>query len=98
MYAEKGDYVAAAGEAAGKLYGYGKTDVLFKPTKSTKNPYRPTAESAMSCAAASALAPTYPATSIAKLPAPAAPAAPRHPSGAQVLRWLGGDERRQVHR
>ena len=48
VYAEKGDYVAAAGEAAGKLYGYGKTDVLFKPTKSTKNPYRPTPESAMS--------------------------------------------------
>merc|ERR1719223_665101 len=46
VYAEKGDYVAAAGEAAGKLYGYGKTDVLFKPTKSTKNPYRPTPESA----------------------------------------------------
>merc|ERR1719389_1290971 len=48
VYAEKGDYVAAAGEAAGKLYGYGKTDVLFKPTKATKNPYRPTPESAMS--------------------------------------------------
>merc|ERR1711933_483933 len=41
-------YVAAPGEAAGKLYGYGKTDVLFKPTKATKNPYRPTPESAMS--------------------------------------------------
>merc|ERR1719331_2589919 len=40
VYAEKGDYVAAAGEAAGKLYGYGKTDVLFKPTKATKNPFR----------------------------------------------------------
>jgi len=48
VYAEKGDYVAAASEAAGKLYGYGKTDVLFKPTKSTKNPFRPTGESAMS--------------------------------------------------
>merc|ERR1719329_1717178 len=45
VYAEKGDYVAAAGEAAGKLYGYGKTDVLFKPTK---NPFRATGESAMS--------------------------------------------------
>ena len=33
VYAEKGDFIAAAGEAAGKLYGYGKTDVLFKPTK-----------------------------------------------------------------
>merc|ERR1719171_1838285 len=42
VYAEKGDYVAAAGEAAGKLYGYGKSDVLFKPTKATNNPFRPT--------------------------------------------------------
>merc|ERR1719161_3378936 len=48
VYAEKGDYVAAAGEAAGKLYGYGKSDVLFKPTKATNNPFRPTAEDAMS--------------------------------------------------
>jgi hypothetical protein len=47
-YAEDGDYVAAAGEAAGKLYGYGKSDVLFKPTKATNNPFRPTAEDAMS--------------------------------------------------
>merc|ERR1719238_1278265 len=39
VYAEKGDYVGAAGEAAGKLYGYGKSDVLFKPTKATKNPF-----------------------------------------------------------
>merc|ERR1711966_87724 len=48
VYAEKGDYIAAAGDAAGKLYGYGKSDVLFKPTKSTKNPFRATGESAMS--------------------------------------------------
>jgi hypothetical protein len=47
-YADKGDYVAAAGDAAGKLYGYGKSDVLFKPTKATNNPFRPTAEDAMS--------------------------------------------------
>merc|ERR1719183_708386 len=47
VYADKGDYVAAAGEAAGKLYGYGKSDVLFKPTKATKNPFRPTADDAM---------------------------------------------------
>jgi len=47
-YAEKGDYVAAAGEAAGKLYGYGHGDVLFKPTKATANPFRPTPEDAMS--------------------------------------------------
>merc|ERR1719182_315979 len=48
VYAEKGDYVEAAGEAAGKLYGYGKSDVLFKPTKATNNPFRPTADEAMS--------------------------------------------------
>merc|ERR1719486_808891 len=48
VYAEKGDYVAAAGEAAGKLYGYGKCDVLFKPTKATDHPFRPTGEDAMS--------------------------------------------------
>merc|ERR1719247_3534860 len=48
VYAEKGDYVEAAGDAAGKLYGYGKSDVLFKPTKATKNPFRATGESAMS--------------------------------------------------
>ena len=48
VYADKGDYVEAAGDAAGKLYGYGNCDVLFKPTKSTKNPFRPTGESAMS--------------------------------------------------
>jgi len=48
VYADGGDYVAAAGEAAGKLYGYGKSDVLFKPTKATKNPFRPTADDAMS--------------------------------------------------
>merc|ERR1711918_210505 len=47
VYADGGDY-AAAGEAAGKLYGYGKSDVLFKPTKATKNPFRPTGEDAMS--------------------------------------------------
>jgi hypothetical protein len=48
VYKDKGDYVAAAAEAAGKLYGYGKSDVLFKPTKATSNPFRPTASDAMS--------------------------------------------------
>merc|ERR1719245_1583935 len=48
VYADKGDYVAAAGEAAGELYGYGYSDVLFKPTKATAHPFRPTAEDAMS--------------------------------------------------
>ena len=48
VYAEKGDYVAAAGEAAGKLYGYGHGNVLFKPTKATDHPFRATGEEAMS--------------------------------------------------
>ena len=47
-YLEKGDYVKAAGEAAGELYGYGHCNVLFKPTKATKHPFRPTGEEAMS--------------------------------------------------
>merc|ERR1719326_1870070 len=48
VYLEKGDYVAAAGEAAGKLYGYGHGNVLFKPTKATDHPFRATGEEAMS--------------------------------------------------
>jgi len=40
--------VSAAGEAAGNLYGYGHTPVLFKPTKATEHPFRPTPEEAMS--------------------------------------------------
>merc|ERR1719454_616475 len=48
VYLDGGDYVGAAGEAAGKLYGYGKSDVLFKPTKATDHPFRPTGEDAMS--------------------------------------------------
>merc|ERR1711990_34617 len=47
-YAEKGDFVGAAGKAAGELCGYGKSNVLFKPTKATEHPFRPTAEEAMS--------------------------------------------------
>jgi hypothetical protein len=47
-YLEKGDYVAAAGAAAGELYGYGHSNVLFKPTKATAHPFRPTGEEAMS--------------------------------------------------
>merc|ERR1719201_2437819 len=47
-YLEKGDYVAAEGAAAGELYGYGHSEVLFKPTKATKNPFRPTGGEAMS--------------------------------------------------
>jgi hypothetical protein len=47
-YQEKGDFVAAAAEAAGELYGYGHTKVLFKPTKAREYPFRPTAADAMS--------------------------------------------------
>ena len=47
-YLDGGDYIEAAGAAAGELYGYGHTNVLFKPTKATENPFRPTGEDAMS--------------------------------------------------
>ena len=42
-YLEGGDYVAAAAKAAGELYGYGHSDVLFKPTKAAEAQFRPTA-------------------------------------------------------
>lgn len=44
----KEDFVAVAGEAAGKLYAYGHHDVLFKPTKAKDVQFRPTAADAMS--------------------------------------------------
>ena len=44
----RGDYVGAAAEAAGELYGYGHGDVLFKPTKAADHQFRPTGEEAMS--------------------------------------------------
>ena len=47
-YLENGDYVGAAGSAAAELYGYGHTDVLFKPTKAAEFPFRPTGGEAMS--------------------------------------------------
>ena len=47
-YAADGDYVQAAADAASELYGYGHTNVLFKPTKATKHPFRPTGAEAMS--------------------------------------------------
>lgn len=43
-----GDYVKLAGERAGELYGYGHSNVLFKPTKAVKRRFRPTATDAMS--------------------------------------------------
>jgi len=48
VYLSDGDFVAAAGEAAGELYGYGHHAVLFKPTKATKHPFRATGAEAMS--------------------------------------------------
>ena len=48
VHKEGGDYIAAAGEAAGNLYAYGHSEVLFKPTKAAKFPFRPTATEAMS--------------------------------------------------
>ena len=47
-YLTKGDYIGAAGAAAGELYGYGHSNVLFKPTKAAEFPFRPTGEEAMS--------------------------------------------------
>merc|ERR1712164_56317 len=47
-YLDKGDFVGAAATAAGQLYGYGQSNVLFKPTKAAEYPFRPTAEEAMS--------------------------------------------------
>eukprot|EP00439_Symbiodinium_sp_Y106_P010013 s9807_g1.t1 len=47
-YLDGGDYVAVAGKAAGELYGYGHTKVLFKPTKAKDVQFRPMASQAMS--------------------------------------------------
>lgn len=47
-YLDKGDYIAAAGEAAGELYGYEHGNVLFKPTKAAEVPFRPKGSDAMS--------------------------------------------------
>jgi hypothetical protein len=45
---EGGDFVQAAADAAGELYAYGHSEVLFKPTKAAEHQFRPTPESAMS--------------------------------------------------
>ena len=47
-YAANGDYIKAAGDAAAELYGFGHSQVLFKPTRAKDNPFRPTAGEAMS--------------------------------------------------
>merc|ERR1712151_1211560 len=48
IHKEGGNYIQAATVAAGELYAYGHSNVLFKPTKASDNQFRPTAESAMS--------------------------------------------------
>jgi len=48
VYSEGGDYIGAAADAANELYGYGHTQVLFKPTKAAEFPFRPTGGEAMS--------------------------------------------------
>jgi hypothetical protein len=48
IYLDGDDYVAAAADAASKLYGYGHGDVLFKPTRCAEYQFRPTGEEAMS--------------------------------------------------
>jgi hypothetical protein len=47
-YLDNGDFVKVAGAAAGELYGYGHSNVLFKPTKAVEERFRPSGESAMS--------------------------------------------------
>ena len=42
-----GDYISVAGRKAGQLYGYGHSNVLFKPTKAAEVPFRPTANEAI---------------------------------------------------
>jgi len=47
-YLNGGDFVAVASDAAEDLYGYGYSNVLFKPTKAAEHPFRSTAFGAMS--------------------------------------------------
>eukprot|EP00964_Phaeocystis_antarctica_P088863 scaffold56561_cov46-Phaeocystis_antarctica.AAC.3 len=80
VHADKGDFVAAAGEAAGQLYGYGHGNVLFKPTKATAHPFRATGEEAMSCASPHPPHPHRTHTAPSARTAPTAPAAPSAPA------------------
>ena len=48
IHKDKGDYVQAAADAAAELYGYGHSQVLFKPTKAVEHTFRPTGGEAMS--------------------------------------------------
>ena len=47
-YLDGDDYVATAANAASELYGYGHSNVLFKPTKAKEVQFRPMAADAMS--------------------------------------------------
>jgi len=47
-YKNNGDYIGAAEVAAGKLYGYGHSKVMLKPTRGAQFPFRPTANEALS--------------------------------------------------
>eukprot|EP00439_Symbiodinium_sp_Y106_P001823 s11746_g1.t1 len=48
VHKQGGDFIKAAAEAAGELYAYGHSNVMFKPTKAAEYRFRPTAEEAMS--------------------------------------------------
>eukprot|EP00968_Pinguiococcus_pyrenoidosus_P008560 scaffold616_cov257-Pinguiococcus_pyrenoidosus.AAC.17 len=48
VHKQGGDFIGAASDAAGELYSYGRSNVLFKPTKAAEYQFRPTASSAMS--------------------------------------------------
>jgi hypothetical protein len=43
-----GEFVQTAADAAGELYAYGHTEVLFKPTMASEYQFRPTPKSAIS--------------------------------------------------
>ena len=47
-YKSKGDYVGVANAAAAELYAYGKSQILFKPTKAAEYPFRPKGIGALS--------------------------------------------------
>ena len=47
-YLSGGDFKTAANDVAAALYGYGHSNVLFKPTKAAEHPFRPTGTGALS--------------------------------------------------
>ena len=48
VFIDKGDYKAAAKTHIEKLYAYGETDVLFKPTLASEDQFRETFDEALS--------------------------------------------------